>query len=378
MRSQTETPDEASGLERPTIVKNAASGHFSAVDLEAGEVVTDLGEGRYPHTAIFHPDLPVAYLLYIASAHVEVVDLNRLETIQRVERLGTMPVGSALGPAAEHFFVGTAVDVPEADEPGVIALSIDESGRLSRAGSQPLSRCAGMRIGPDGRLYVAQKYESEVRVLEADPGLAVRDRIPTGAEPHDMYVLDEDDILVVNNAGDAGATFVDLATNEVTCTAETGENPHGFAVADGPDARYGLFPAREADHLAVVDLDAVTDGSDDPTRTLLDLGTSTGFADTTPDGRFAIVDSYDDPFVTIVDLTELSVAERVEIGGEPLHVVFDPEGTACYVGNMARDELAVLDTAPLLAGRPREVTVANRIAGVGAEPSGIFPPEVDS
>lgn len=376
MRHPTASTQPANDLRRPTIVKNAASGHFSAVDLDAGEVLADLGDGRYPHTAVFHPDIPVAYLLYISSAHIEVVDLKRLETVQRIEHLGTMPVGSALGPAGEHFFVGTAVELPEADDPGAIALSIDIYGLLSRAGTRTLSRCAGMRTVPDGPLYVAQKYEGEVRVLDAEPGLAVRDSIQTGPEPHDMYVLADDDLLVVNNAGAASATFVDLTTHEVVCTAETGENPHGFAVADGPDTRYALFPAREDDRLAVVDLDAVLDGDDSPTRALLDLGTSTGFADTTPDGRYAIVDSYDESYVTIVDLTDLSVANRVEIGGEPLHVVLEPDGSACYVGNMDRDEIAVLDTSPLKSRRPSDVTVRDRISGVGEKPSGIFRPEV--
>lgn len=376
MSLRTDPTDERGISRRPTIVKNAASGHFSAVDLAGGEVLADLGDGRYPHTAVFHPERPLAYLLYISSAHIEVVDLERLATVQRHENLGTMPVGSAIGPAAEHFFVGTAVELPDAEQPGVVALSIDEDGLLSRTGTRPLSRCAGMRTDPAGRLLVAQKYEAEVSVLDADRSLGVRDAIPTGPEPHDMYVLAEDDLLVVNNAGAASATFVDLATDEVRCTADTGENPHGFAVATGPDYRYGLFPAREDENLAVVDLEAARDGAAAPTRTLLDMGTPTGFADTTPDGRYAVVDSYEEPFVTIVDLADLVIAGRVEVGGEPLHVVFEPDGSACYVGNMDRDEIAVLDTAPLSDGRPSDVTVRDRISGLGEKPSGIFRPEV--
>ena len=376
MSMQSESTDETSLRDRPTIVKNAASSYFSAVDLEAGEVLDEVGDGRYPHTAVFHPDLPLVYLVYISSAHLEVLDLRTLETIQRYEDLGTMSVGSALGPDADYFFVGTGVELPDSEEPGVIALDIDDEGLVAPAGQRELSRCAGMRIGPDGRLYVAQKHEQEVVALDPDADLAVRERFPTGPKPHDMYVLAEDDLLVVNNAGAPSATFIDLAAGEVRATAQTGENPHGFAVADGSDYRYGLFPAREDDYLGVVDLDAVAAGAEEPTRALLYVDTPTGFAGVTPDGRYAIVDSYEESFVTIVDLPDLSVAERVEIGGEPLHVVFGADATRCYVGNMARDELAVLDTEPLLAGRPAAVTVTDRIGGLGEKPSGIFRPEV--
>ncbi|AGB32269.1 hypothetical protein C488_11374 [Natrinema pellirubrum DSM 15624] len=370
----TAANDHSSGA--PTIVKNAASSHFSAVDLAAGEVVADLGEGRYPHTALFHPDEPVAYLLYIASAHLEVVDLEALETVQRVEQLGTMPVGSALGPAGDALFVGTAVDLPASSDPGVLAFAIGEDGRLERAGTRPLSRSSGMRIGPDDRLYVGQKTEHEIAVLGADSGLELAAEIPVGAEPHDLYVLAEG-LVVANHAGGSSASFVDAAAERVRCTAETGTNPHGFAVADGPDYRYGLFPAREDDRIAVVDLEAVAAGDDSPTERLLEVGTTTGFAATTSDGRYAVVDSYEEPFVTILDLTDLTVADRVEVGGEPLHVVFGPDGEECYVGNMERTDLAVLDTRPLADDRPTDVTVGRRIDGLGAKPSGIFRPEVD-
>jgi DNA-binding beta-propeller fold protein YncE len=362
---------------RPTIVKNAASSHFSAVDLADGEVLAQVGEGRYPHTALFHPTEPVAYLLYISSAHVEVLDLERLETVQRVEGLGTMPVGSALGPDGDLLFVGTAVDLPDASEPGVLAFAIDDDGRLEPAGSRPLARSSGMRIGPDGRLFVGQKTEDDVVVLGADAGLDVAARIPVGDEPHDMYVLDDDGLVVVNHAGGSSAAFVDAAGERVRATAETGTNPHGFAVADGPGYRYGLFPARDDDRVGIVDLDAAAAGDPSPTETLLDVDTTTGFAGVTPDGRYALVDSYDESFVTILDLVELSVAGRVEVGGEPLHVVFGPSGAECFVGNMDRTDLAVLDTRPLADDRPEDVTVSRRIDGLGDKPSGIFRPEVN-
>jgi DNA-binding beta-propeller fold protein YncE len=371
--------DREQTAKRPTIVKNAASSYFTAVDLESGQVLEEVGSGQYPHTVLFHPDLPVAYLLYITSAHLEVLDLESLETIQRVEKVGTTPIGSALGSNAEYLFVGTAIDLPGTDDPGVLTLSIDDDdGTVEHAGQRTSSRCSGMRVGPDGDLYVAQKREQEVLALSADDELAVRDRVPTGEEPHDMYVLAEDGLLVVNNSGESSATFIDPESGTVRAEAETGQNPHGFAVADGPDYRYGLFPARDEERFAVVDLDAAAAGAETPTEALLNVGTTTGFADTTPDRRYAVIDSYDDPFVTILDLTDLTIEGQVEVGGEPLHVVFSEDGEECYIGNMERNELAVLDTAPLADDRPENVTVARRIRGLGEKPSGIFRPEESS
>lgn len=371
--------DREQTAKRPTIVKNAASSYFTALDPESGQVLGEVGSGQYPHTALFHPDLPVAYLLYISSAHLEVLDLESLETIQRVEEVGLTPIGSALGSNAEYLFVGTAIDLPGADDPGVLTLSIDDDdGTVEHAGQRTLSRCSGMRVGPDGDLYVGQKRDQEVLALSADDELAVQGRFPTGEEPHDMYVLAEDGLLVVNNSGESRATFIDPGAGTVRAEAETGRNPHGFAVADGPEYRYGLFPARDEERFAIVDLDATAAGDENPTEALINVGTTTGFADTTPDGRYAVIDSYDEPFVTILDVTDLTVEGRVEIGGEPLHVVFSADGEECYIGNMERNELAVLDTSSLADDRPEDVAVARRIGGLGEKPSGIFRPEENS
>lgn len=372
MTSTTTTTDRRAEANRPAIVKNAASSHFSVVDLAAGTVIAEVGEGRYPHTVLYHPSEPIAYLLYISSAHLEVLDLETLETRQRIDDLGTAPVGSTIGPDTEYLFVGTAVETPSSDDPGIIALSITADGRLEHAGERPLSRCSGMRIGPDDRLYAGLKNEAAVAAITPDAELTVEDRIPTGEKPHDMYVLDESGYIVVNNAGESFASFLDPRAGRVQCTAETGANPHGFAVARSDDYHYGIFPSRDDAQVAVVDLEAVDAGADNPTKALIDVGVSTGFAGVLPDGRYVLVDSYDDAYVRILDLAELSMVGRVQVGGEPLHVVVDPDGERCYVGNMARNDLAVLDTAPLLDGRPGDVTVERRVEGLGEKPSGIF------
>lgn len=363
---------------KPTIIKNAGSSYFSAVDLDGHDVVARLGDGTYPHTAHFHPDLPLVYLLYISSAHLEVVDLRSYETVQRVEEVGTTPVGSTFAYDEDLLFVGTAVDLPDDEEPGVITFSVGDDGRLERAGEAPVGRCSGMQTGPDGRVYAGLKRSDEVAALSAEAEPVVETRFPTGEAPHDIYVLPEEGALVVNNSGGASATFVDISDDEVVCEAETGENPHGFAVADAETYRYGLFPARDDERVAVVDIDAAVGGEEDPTERLLDLGTTTGFVGTTSDGRYAVFDSYDHEHVTVVDLAELDVVGRVKIGGEPLHVVFSDDGDRCYVGNMDENYVAVLDTSPLGDRRPDDVEIVDRITGLGEQPSGIFRPEVDS
>ncbi|WP_200531882.1 hypothetical protein [Halorubrum sp. LN27] len=381
--------DGTASAATPTIVKNAASDHFSVLDLSRGEVIDEVGDGRYPHTAVFNRDAGVAYLLYIASAHLEVVDLDRLETRQRIDRLGTMPVGSAFAPDEGLFFVGTGVGLPDRDDPGVLAFAVDGEGLLDPVGSRALSRCSGMGIGPDGRLFVGLKDAGEVAALAADPALDVDARIPVGPEPHDMYPLPDAGLIAVNNAGASRVSFVDPAAEAVRATAATGENPHGFAVGDGPNGWYAVVPARNDDRVAIVDLDAVAAGTGaaddasaaddpDPTTHLVDVGTPTGFAATTAEGRYALVDAYEDERVTILDPAAGEVVGRVEVGGEPLHLVFGPAGDRCYVGNMERREVAVLDTAPLREGRPGDVRVVDRIGGLGEKPSGIFRPEVDA
>lgn len=357
------------------IVKNAASGHFSAVDLDRRTVVADLGNGRYPHTARYSPDGRYAYLLYIASAHLEVVDLDVMQTVTRIEQLGTAPVGSAMTADGEWLFVGTAVDLPDDDNPGVMAFNITDDTVPTRAGSRELSRCAGMTVGPDGRLYVARKQEGDVAAVTADAALDEVGRYGVGDQPHDLYSVPATSYLAVNNAAEASTSFIDTEAGTIT-SARTGENPHGIAFAPADGGYRAVVPAREGTEVAVVSIDAVTSGDDDPTEALIDIGTASGFAATTPDGRYAVVDSYETPEVTILDLAAQAVVNRITVGGEPLHVRFAGDASECYIGNMETQVVTVLNTAALLDGRPQDVTVAGRITGLGEKPSGIFPREV--
>ncbi|MDY6817403.1 MAG: YncE family protein [Halobacteriales archaeon] len=356
------------------IVKNAASRYFSVIDLEAKEVIDRLGDGRYPHTAVFHPNGRYAYLLYISSAHLEVVDLATLDTVGTVENLGTMSVGSALTDDGEYLFIGTGVALPETDSPGILAFEIGANGIPKRVGSRVLSRCSGMQIGHDGRLYVALKEAGEVIALSSDRTLEIEDRYTVGTKPHDLYPIPGTNRLVVNNAGEASASVIDPNT-DVVHEISTGENPHGIAFDSTQSARRAVFPAREETCVTIANLGAV-DENNDPTEARLEVGTTTGFAATSPNGRYVIVDAYDAPYVTIIDVTTPEVKRTVTVGGEPLHVVFGPDGRECYVGNMDRSELAVLDTEPLLDGRPDDVELDCHIEGLGEKPSGIFIPEV--
>lgn len=371
------TSKQTADINHPTgeylaIVKNAGSSYFNAVDLEERVVLAQLGEGKYPHTAVFHPESRHALLLYISSAHLEVVDLATLETVAREDDLGTASIGCALTGDGDRLFVSTGASLPDMDEPGVIAFSLaGDPPTPERIGAKQLGRCAGTIIGPDGRLYLAQKEHGEVAVLSSDAALTIQDRIDVGEKPHDMYTVPGTDLLVVNNANESFASFVDVTSNTVT-KVETGANPHGIAFADGPNGRRAYFPAREDERVTAVDLEKVVAG--DPTSRFVDVNTTTGFAATTPDGRYVIVDSYDDEHVTIIDAGTLSVQSQVSVEGKPLHVVVSPDGTECYVGNMDSEHrhLTVLDIEPLAEDRPNDVSVTGRIEGLGTLPSGIF------
>ncbi|EMA32495.1 hypothetical protein C445_10277 [Halobiforma lacisalsi AJ5] len=374
----TETADGERGRDGLAIVKNAGSSHFSAVDLATREVIAQVGDGSYPHTAVFHPDGRHAILLYISSSHLEAVDLERMKTVQRIDDLGVATVGSALTDDGKRLFVGTAAELPDDVDPGVVAFRVhgadgDDALRLERIGTTTLGRCAGMCTGPNGLVYVAEKNAGELIALSPTAELSELERYQVGDDPHDIYPVPGTDLIAVNNAGESFATFVDAARGEVRTTAPTGENPHGIAFADGPGGRRAYVPARDDDRLAAIDLEAVAAGDDEPTA-FVDVGTATGFAATAADDRYVLVDSYDEAHVTIVDAETLSVAGRVEVGGEPLHVVVSPDDRECYVGNMDRSSVAVLDLEPLRADRPADVTVVDRIDGLGEMPSGIFQP----
>lgn len=317
---------------------------FAAVDLDAGDHVATVGEGRHPHGLALHPGGRWAYVAFAGSGTVEVVDLRSLSVVDRTDDVGTAPIGIDVSRNGRYLFVTGYGDLPDRDEPGLTILGTDhETGTLETVAHLPIGKCAGTVVDAANDLWVALKDDDAVVRIDGRPPFDVRDRIDVPGDPQDMAYAPTYGLLGVNNVDDGSVSFVDV-TERAPLTTVDAPNPRGGVLSPAHDRWF--VGDTDGDGLTVVDV------ADEPRRLeRLSLGTATAFTDVTPDGEFAVVDAYDADRVTFLDVAALTVEARVRTGATPRHPRFSPDGTRCYVPNVDDDSLSIVETWPLYESR---------------------------
>jgi len=378
-----ETPEtqRASGYGASPIifVKNAKGTHFSVIDEREAEIVEKLGEGKYPHLAEFHPNGKTAYLSYLTSATIEVVDLETLEVVDRNDEPGKGNVGLEVSRCGRYLFAGSYGPFPEGGGPGV---SIFDTGwgagdleLLDRIDTD--SSTTGMRLDSTGNLWVGLMDRNEVARISTEPPFEIAETYETGEEPHDIYFFPERQLMLVNNAEDYEAHLFDTLSNELYARVETTYNPHGGAMVLNDGETKLFVPSREEDELTVVELSRVDEVAGDvefvdDASTYVDTGSPQAFAEPTRDGSYVLVDAYEGNEISIIDTSTEELVRKVEVGDTPVHPRISSDGTKAFVGSMGDDAVTVVDLKPLYSGEPERVKVLNEIENVGKEPSGLF------
>lgn len=62
-----------------------------------------------------------------------------------------------------------------------------------------------------------------------------------------------------------------------------------------------------------------------------------------PDGRWIVVSNTGESSICLVDAKKRETIAKLEVGGAPAHIAFDPEGRCAFVGCEITDEVAVID-----------------------------------
>lgn len=355
MARSTPTADDApagadDAANRLALVKLMRGSGFAVIDVGRGREahVATVGEGRHPHGLALHPGGRWAYLAFAGSSTVETVDLETLSVVARTGAVGTAPIGVEPSRDGRYLFVTAYGDLPD-DGPGLTVLRTGESGDTVGGGIDrdptpvahlPIGTCAGVVVDEAGDVWVALKDDDEVVRLAGEPPFDVRDRIAVPGDPQDLAYAPHYGLIGVNNVDDGSVSFVDVHDRELAGTVDA-PNPRGGAVSVVHDRWF--VGDTEGDGVSVVDVGGDAPSPDERLR----LGTPTAFADVSPDGRYAVVDAYDDDRVTFVDVATLDVHARVRVGDTPRHPRFGADGRRCYVPTVDDDALAVVDTASL-------------------------------
>ena len=150
-------------------------------------------------------------------------------------------------------------------------------------------------------VFVLNSLDANVSVI--DPVTwTEKQRIPTGKEPHHLYLTPDEKSLIIANALSDSLTFVDPRTAEVQRTVRGIVDPYQLRFS--PDMKWFVTAANRLNH---VDIYRVTRPA------------AGGF--------------------------ELALAKRVPAGKTPSHVVIDTKSTVVYASLQDSDQLVAIDLA---------------------------------
>ncbi len=145
-------------------------------------------------------------------------------------------------------------------------------------------------------VFVLNSLDADVSVIDPGSWREIK-RLPTGKEPHHLYMTPDEKSLIVANALSDSLTFIDPRTAEIQRTVPGIMDPYQLRFS--PDMKW-----------------LVTAGN-----------------------RLQHVDLYR------WDGNELTLAKRVPTGKTPSHIFIDSKSTVAYVSMQDSDELVAIDLA---------------------------------
>ena len=194
-------------------------------------------------------------------------------------------------------------------------------------------------------VFVLNSLDGNVSVIQPDGWREIK-RIPTGKEPHHLYMTpDEKSVIVANALGDS-LTFIDPRTAEVQRTITGILDPYQLRFS--PDMKWFVTAANRLNHVDIYRWDGtslqlakrIATGKT-PSHIWIDSKSTTLWA--------TMQDS--DELVTI-DLATQTLKSRVPTGPMPADVFGTPDDKTLLVGLTGGDGVEVYDVS---SGTPRKL-----------------------
>lgn len=258
------------------------------------------------------------------------------------------PTGSAAPAAA------VASSPAQPAEPPVIAKS-----PLSPAEASAVMPAHAARAvqGPTP-VFVLNSLDASISVIDPQTWTE-QSRIPTGKEPHHLYLTPDEKSLVVANAMGDSLTLIDPRTGAVQRVIRDIVDPYHLRFS--PDMKWFITAANRLNHIDFYRWDETTQ-----TPTLVKR-VSTG---KTPSHLFIDAQSktlystmQDSDALVAIDIATQTIKARVPTGPMPADVYGSPDGSKLFVGLTGGDGVEVFD---ITGAEPRSLGQIKTAAGAHA------------
>jgi YVTN family beta-propeller protein len=216
-----------------------------------------------------------------------------------------------------------------------LAAALLAAAAASRA--QPASAPAAAASAPARPIFVLNSQDATISVV--DPvRLVETKRIPTGKEPHHLYLTPDEKSLVVANAAGDSLTFVDPATAEVQRTVTGIADPYHLRFS--PDMKWFVTASNRLDRLDIYRWNGLAAGTAQPLVLVARLP-----APRTPShlaidskSRTLYASLQDSDELLAVDLATQKPRWKIPVGKMPADVYLAPDDRTLLVA-MTGDEV---------------------------------------
>lgn len=292
-------------------------------------VATTIAVGRAPHGLAFAEDGRDVYLAEAGAGSVAVVDLRRGWVRER------WPAGDTPLDLVSDGAGGFWVTQFRSDH----LLHLDGRGQV--LGTLPVAEGPSLfsTRQPGGKRGLVAERGDTFLLFDPAAGQVVQE-FATGARPYPAAITRDGVLAFVPNAEDGTLSVLDLLNWEQAATVAVGGRPRGGALT-ADDVSY-VVATSEPDALVFVN----TASFEVEARVTRDIGPAPFSVCIPGDGRLALVNDAGGDTLSLVDLAERRVVQKLAVGEQPIVVRAHPDGRRALVACEAADRLCVVELPP--------------------------------
>ncbi len=211
-------------------------------------------------------------------------------------------------------------------------------------------------------LFVLNSLDASVSVIDPVTWKETR-RIPTGKEPHHLYLTPDEKSLIIANASGNSLTFIDPKTAEVQRTLHSILDPYHLRFS--PDMKWFVTAANRLNHIDIYRWDGSNitllkriATAKTPSHLWIDTKSTTVYAT-----------MQDSDEIIGIDLATQTVKWRAKTGATPADVFGTPDDKFLLVGLTGGDGVEVWDISPSTQashGAPKMIKLLPTGAGAHA------------
>jgi YVTN family beta-propeller protein len=190
-------------------------------------------------------------------------------------------------------------------------------------------------------IFVLNSLDANISVIDANTWAEMQ-RIPTGKEPHHLYLTPDEKSLIVANAGGDSLTFLDPRTAQVQRTAKGILDPYHLRFS--PDMKWFVTAANRLNH---VDIYQWLPLAAEPLKLIKRVATAKTPSHMWIDSKSttAYISMQDSDEFVALDLATQTIRWRLPTGDMPADVYLSPDDKFAFIGLTASDGVQVFDVS---------------------------------